>query len=70
MAMALADFESRLAAYLMDSGAAIWSGTYLAVALRMALEQYSRVNPLTYETVITLPGDAPGNRFKLAGGAA
>jgi hypothetical protein len=42
---------------LMDTGNAIWSTDVIDEGLRQALDQYNYVNPLTMESVITLPGD-------------
>ena len=55
----------RCSALLMDTGLAIWPALTLGEAFTQALDQYSAVNPLHMETVITLPGD--GREIALSG---
>ena len=54
---ALAGIRDRVEVMLMDTGNAIYDAGTIDEALRLALDQYNFVNPLTMETVITLPGD-------------
>jgi len=54
---ALAGIRDRVEVMLMDTGNAIYDAGTIDEALRLALDQYNYVNPLTMETVITLPGD-------------
>jgi hypothetical protein len=62
---ALAGIRDRVEVMLMDTGNAIWDTGTIDEGLRQALDQYNYVNPLTMETVITLPGD--GREIALSG---
>jgi hypothetical protein len=63
--LTLAQFEARLAAFLMDEANAVWPTTALDEALRQALDEYSQANPLSMETVLTTP--AAGREIALNG---
>jgi hypothetical protein len=65
MALTLAQYEVRIAAFLMDTSNTIWPTTTLDECLRLALHEYSEATPLQMETVITLPGD--GREVALSG---
>jgi len=58
MALTLAQYEARIAAFLMDASNTIWSTATLDECLRSALHEYSDANPLAMEAVVTLPGDS------------
>ena len=53
----LAGLRDRIEEMLMDTGNAIWTEDVIDEGIHQALDQYNGVNPLTMETVITLPGD-------------
>jgi len=57
MPLTLAQLEARVALRVKDPTNVIYSTTDLDDALRLALHDYSRVSPLTAETLLTLPGD-------------
>ena len=57
MGLTLAQYEARVAVFLMDTGNTIWPTATLDECIRLALHEYSEANPLGVETVITLPGD-------------
>lgn len=61
----LAELRDRCEVMLMDTGNAIWDTGTIDEGIRLALDQYNFVNPLTMETVITLPGD--GREIALSG---
>ena len=61
----LAELRDRCEVMLMDTGNAIWDTGTIDEGIRLALDQYNYVNPLTMETVITLPGD--GREVALSG---
>lgn len=52
----LAELRDRVEQLLVDVSHLIWTSDLLDEALRQALDAYSAVNPLTAETVISLPG--------------
>lgn len=58
MALTLAQYEARVAQFLMDASNTIWPTATLDECIRLALHEYSDANPLGVETVITLPGDS------------
>jgi hypothetical protein len=62
---ALAGLEDRVELMLQDTANAIWDTDTIDEAIKQALDEYSRVNPLHLETVITLPGD--GREIALSG---
>ena len=64
MALTLAQYEARVAQFLMDASNSIWPTATLDECIRLALHEYSDANPLGVETVITLPGD--GRQVALA----
>ena len=57
MDKALAGRPDRFARLLMDTGNAIWDTGTLDEAIQQALDEYSWAYSLSFETVITLPGD-------------
>jgi hypothetical protein len=57
MPLTLAQYEAQIAALLMDPTNAVFSTAVIDAALRQALGDYTQANPLTTETVLTLPGD-------------
>ena len=61
----LAEIRDRVEEMLMDTGNAIWATGTIDEGIHQALDQYNGVNPLTMETVITLPGD--GREIALSG---
>jgi hypothetical protein len=61
----LAELRDRIEVMLQDTGNAIWDTDVIDEGIRQALDQYNLVNPLTMETVITLPGD--GREIALSG---
>lgn len=61
----LAEIRDRIEEMLMDTTNAIFTSDLLDESIRQALDQYNYVNPLTMETVITLPGD--GREIALSG---
>ncbi len=65
MTLTLTQLEGRLAAFLMDEASAVWPTTALDEALRQALNEYSQANPLSLETVLTVP--AAGREIALNG---
>jgi hypothetical protein len=65
MTRTLAQFQSRLAAFLMDEANAVWPTTSLDESLRQALNEYSEANPLSMESVLTVP--AAGREIALDG---
>jgi hypothetical protein len=65
MTLTLAQFEARLAAFLMDEVGAVWPATALDESLRQSLEEYSQANPLSLETALTTP--AAGREIALNG---
>lgn len=65
MGSTLAQLESRVGQFLMDATAAIWPPATLDEGLRLALHEYSQVNPCGMETVLTLPG--AGREIALSG---
>ncbi len=65
MTRTLAQYQARLATFLMDEANAVWPTTALDEALRQALDEYSQANPLSLETVLTLP--AAGREIALNG---
>jgi hypothetical protein len=65
MTLTLTQFETRLAAFLMDEAGAVWPTTALDESLRQSLEEYSQANPLSLETVLTTP--AAGREIALNG---
>lgn len=56
VALTLAQYEARIAAFLMDATYAIFSTTLIDESVRLALHEYSVANPLAVETVVVLPG--------------
>ena len=54
---ALATYRSQVLAILKDISQVAWSTAEIDAAIRSALEEYSRINPQTIDTVITCPGD-------------
>lgn len=54
MALTLAQYQSRIAAYLMDASNAIWPTATLDECLQLALDDYSDANPGGAETVVTV----------------
>ena len=53
----LAAIRDRIEEMLMDDANAIFATATIDEGIHLALDQYNNVNPLTMETVITLPGD-------------
>ena len=53
----LAQFETRVAARLVDASNAVYALTTIDEALRSALAEYSAAFPLANETYLTLPAD-------------
>jgi hypothetical protein len=53
----LTTIQDRVADMLADAGLATYSSGNLQESLQRALDEYSQYNPLSAETVITLPGD-------------
>lgn len=62
---ALAGIRDRVEEMLMDVANAIFTTDVIDEGIRQALDQYNYVNPLSMETVITLPGD--GREIALSG---
>lgn len=56
MPLTLAQYEQQVSALLMDPTNAVFSTAAIDAAVRQALGDYTQANPLTTETVITLPG--------------
>lgn len=63
-ALTLAQYETRVLTFLMDTGVAVWTSATIQEALTLALDEYSGANPLAKETVITCP--AAGREIALA----
>lgn len=57
MPLTLAQYETQISALLMDPTNAVFSTAVIDAAVRQALGDYTQANPLTAETVLTLPGD-------------
>lgn len=64
MTTTLAQLETRVGQFLMDATAAIWPTGTVEESLRLALQEYSQVNPCGMETAIVLP--APGREIALS----
>src|SRR5262245_45949734 len=65
MPSTLAQMEAKVSALLMDPTNTAFTTAVVDGALRLALDEYSRVAPRAMETVIVLPGD--GREIALSG---
>jgi hypothetical protein len=61
----LTDMEAQIQAILQDTGAIAWTTAELDAALRLALAEYSKAQPVETETVITLA--SAGREITLTG---